>query len=107
MTINLPNIPIAKSVWPKIFGGLGILSSVFAIGYYSDVKVMILGLPAYIFLTLAGQAFNSMGNFVSRQDNLSSELAGAANIPAPVKTPEQIAIEAQIEELKKKLEQKA
>ena len=106
MTINLPNIPIAKSVWPKAFGCLAILSSCFAVAYYSNVNIFIAGLPAYIFLTILSQAFNSMGNIVSRQDNLSSELAGAANIPTPVKTPEQIAIEAQIEELKKKLEAK-
>lgn len=96
-------IPIAGSVWPKVFGVLGILAGACAVAYTNSF-VQIGGIPAYAFFTALSLGFNSAGTFISRQDNKSSEDVGAKALPIT-----QSAIDdfkAQIAELAKKLEDK-
>ncbi len=110
MTINLPSFGMAKSVWPKVFGGLGIAASIISTNYYTNPTYTILGLTAFSFYAMLGQVFNSLALFTVRQDNLSSEQAEAGNVPL-VKDGENIAAKiaaksAELAELQKKLETK-
>ena len=81
MTINLPDIPIAKSVWPKIFGVIGLFAQGLSMAYYANPTYFIWGLSATFFWGSISTACNSAALFVCRQDNQSSEQVGAGNVP--------------------------
>lgn len=70
MTINL------SSPWPKILGALGLFFTIFAMGY-SNSFYQIAGLTAFNFFSMLALACNSAGTFISRQNNVTSENAGA------------------------------
>ncbi len=125
MTINLPTFGIAKSFWPKLFGGVGVATQIIAVSYYTNPTYFIYGLTAFSFWTMISGIANSLALFTVRQDSLSSEQVGAGNVPPvrniptlqpwpevkPPNPPPQHPInpetlQAQIAELQKKLEGK-
>ncbi len=102
MTINLPSFGMAKSVWPKVFAAIGLVAKFFAVQYYTNVTFFICGLTAYAFWNMIGDAAVLLGVFVSRQDNMPSEIAGAGNVPPPVGQDDEL-LKAQIAERSKEL----
>ena len=74
-------VGIAKSVWPKVFAGIGLVAKFIAMQYYSNTTYFVYGLTAFAFWNMIGDAAVLVGVFVSRQDNMPSEIAGAGNVP--------------------------
>lgn len=52
-----------------------------AVGYADSPTTFIFGLSAFKFFAMLQTTFNSVGVFLSRRDNVSSEQAGAGVIP--------------------------